>query len=135
VTKLKKFSTIFIVGMITLLSLSFAMIVKADDSGKMILTSEKDAAWTDYTYFSKPNKTIDYKNNNNSSGTFTTTLQTKGLFGYKNISNPSKSVFESNTKQEIIIFNYDVKGNYRFYTQWKSGTLNLSYSTYSSNPS
>ncbi len=128
---MKKYVNVIMVAVILLLSATFAMVVKADDSGSIILTSEKDAAWTGYTYFGYNTPMIEYINNK-SAGSFYPILQTKKLFGYKNVATGSTDNFTKNSISTVHLFSHAGKGNYRFQTQWKSGTLNMNYKTYSS---
>lgn len=129
---MKKTKKIMPILLLMIMTITFIEVARADDSGSMALTSEKDAAWSGYTYFGKNTPTIQYTRKSGT-GSFFTKLQTKKLFGYKDVGQSGTTTWNSESYQSSVMFPNAGAGNYRFQAQWKSGALQMSYSTFSVN--
>lgn len=130
---MKKYSKYGMVMVLVVFCLTaFIYVVKADDEGTFQLNSLADVQWTKYNKYSKPTKIINYTRKSGT-GEFNTKLQTKGLFGYKNVSGAStNTTFKSDTLSESVMFTNVASGNYRFYLTWKNGDMLFDFKSFSS---
>lgn len=83
---MKKTKKIMPILLLMLMTITFIGVARADDSGSMALTSEKDAAWSGYTYFGKNTPTIQYTHKSGT-GSFLLNCKLKNYLDIKMLDN------------------------------------------------